>query len=63
MKNNQYRTSSYCMRGRCVQVKIGNREICVRNSTKPNEGVTFSLEEWNDFIQGVKNKEFDLPKK
>ena len=45
---------------RCVEVAIANDKILVRHSKEQKETLSFTFDEWNAFLQGVKNKEFDL---
>lgn len=54
--------SSFCGEaGNCVEVvSIGNSMILVRNTTNKNKYILFSHNEWEAFILGVKNNEFDL---
>lgn len=56
-----WRTSSYCDANGCIEVHTADK-IYVRDS-KLGEGspqLTFTPEEWQAFILGVKNNEFDL---
>jgi len=47
--------------GQCVEVRITKQNIAVRDSKNPEADImVFSNDEWNAFIQGVKNGEFDL---
>jgi len=47
--------------GQCVEVRITNQDIAVRDSKDPAATVlVFSNDEWNAFIQGVKSGEFDI---
>lgn len=46
----------------CVAVKIDEEKVQVRDSKDPSDTtLTFSHEEWEAFIEGVKVGEFDLP--
>ena len=44
----------------CVEVAIEPGEILVRNSNIPGEQIWFTPDEWEAFVAGVKNGEFDL---
>jgi hypothetical protein len=57
----RYRTSSFCSNGGCVEVALAGDFVAVRDSkdtTKP--ALRYSAEEWQQFVAGVKNGEFDL---
>lgn len=57
----QFRVSSYCHMGGCVAVAfLPDGSIVVRDD-KVTGGptLTFTTEEWNAFIAGVKDAEFD----
>jgi len=57
-----FKTSSYCECGEyCVGVRMAPNRIDVTNTKdKSRRNVTFTKEEWNAFLLGVKNGEFDL---
>jgi uncharacterized protein DUF397 len=56
-----YRTSSFSGGGNCVQAgQLKNGDIRVRDSRNPSAVVTISAVDWNAFIAGVKNDEFDF---
>jgi hypothetical protein len=49
--------------GNCVQVRMSEQTslIVVRDSKNPDgERLSFTTDEWNAFITGVKANEFDL---
>jgi hypothetical protein len=47
--------------GSCVEIGIKDGHIAVRDSKNPDQGLlVFYDHEWNAFIQGVKQGEFDL---
>lgn len=47
--------------GDCVEIKRTDKSVFVRDSkNKNNETLEFTSSEWKAFINGVKNKEFDL---
>jgi hypothetical protein len=57
-----YRISSYCSLGGCVEVgQLPDGGVSVRDAKDPQRGVTleFTSEEWAAFVAGVKNGEFD----
>lgn len=55
-----WRTSSRCGTGACVQVAAVNGMVAVRDSKNPHGPVlTYTPQEWADFIAGAKNGEFD----
>jgi len=59
-----WRKSSHSSSGGCVEVALGTRErdILVRDSKNRNGPVLrFSPLEWNAFINGVRDGEFELP--
>lgn len=43
-----------------MEVAIEPGEILVRNSNIPGEQIWFTPDEWEAFVAGVKNGEFDL---
>lgn len=65
--NHQFKKSSFSPFAkaddpRCVGVSISDTEILVTNTKDRSTILTFSRAEWNAFIKGVKNGEFDLSK-
>jgi Domain of unknown function (DUF397) len=55
-----YQKSSSCTRGDCVEVGHGEDKFFVRDSKNPNGPVLeFSRDEWDAFLAGVRNSEFD----
>ncbi|MBZ0108883.1 MAG: DUF397 domain-containing protein [Candidatus Scalindua rubra] len=61
IKGETFRKSSFSPTGRyCVGVSFGNT-INIVNTKYPEKGtISFTKEEWNAFILGVKNSEFDI---
>jgi hypothetical protein len=55
------KSSASFANGNCVQVSwLPSGNVAVSNSRSPEEGIlVFRLEEWEAFIQGAKNGEFD----
>ncbi len=55
-------TFSQYVWNRCVEVSIEKEVVVVRDSKNQSGPVlNFTFDEWQAFIQGVKNNEFDLP--
>ena len=54
--------SSFCTLGNCVQVTPAPEGGVLVSDSKDAAALTltFTAEEWNDFVKGVKNDEFDL---
>jgi hypothetical protein len=53
--------SGRCDTGSCVEVAFVGDEIAVRNSTEPDgRVVTFTRNEWQAFLGGVADGEFQL---
>jgi hypothetical protein len=58
-----FKKSSYSGGGGCVEVALSlDSLVLVRDTKDPlrRTQLTFSVDEWNAFIIGVKNGEFDL---
>jgi len=62
INKNQYITSSLCGSGTCVGVARLENGIVAVQDTKNLTGqpLTFTKDEWQAFIAGVKNDEFDV---
>lgn len=64
MQDSNWHRSSHCADLNCVEVRhsIG-QGIQVRDSKLGNTSptLTFTRDEWDAFIKGVKDGEFDLP--
>jgi hypothetical protein len=56
----RYVTSSFCVRGECVEVAAPEGGVLVRATDRAAGEVSFTDDEWTAFVQGVKNGEFDL---
>lgn len=59
----QYKTSSFCNGGGCVEVgRTPDGQIVVRDSKDPErrDELVFTAEEWGAFVAGIKNGELDL---
>jgi uncharacterized protein DUF397 len=47
--------------GNCVEVAIKPKIVNIRDSKEPHTGIlTFSSDQWQNLIRGVKNEEFNL---
>ena len=68
VNDNDFKTSSYTHPGgvinRCVRVLIDEKGVALRDSKnkgkKRQTTLFFNNEEWKAFIDGIKNKEFDI---
>ncbi|MEU6722407.1 DUF397 domain-containing protein [Nonomuraea wenchangensis] len=50
-----------CNGGNCVEVAVLDGKVWVRGSQDASGAVLpFSVDEWSDFIRGVKDGQFDL---
>ncbi|SMD26211.1 DUF397 domain-containing protein [Kibdelosporangium aridum] len=60
-RSGEWRVSSFCQPGSCVEVKITPAGVLVRDS-KVDAGpvLVFTDEEWIVFIAGVRAGEFDI---
>jgi hypothetical protein len=63
--DSDFKKSSYTHPGglinRCVAVALKPNGVAVRNSNDETKNtVFFTLEEWDAFIKGVKNNEFEV---
>jgi hypothetical protein len=59
----QYRTSSYCSVGGCVEVgQAADGTVVVRDAKDPHrsKSLVFDRTEWAAFVAGVKAGEFDV---
>ncbi|MEY2664827.1 MAG: hypothetical protein RIT04_635 [Candidatus Parcubacteria bacterium] len=68
VKDDQFVTSSYTHQGgiitRCVKVAITTRGVAVRHSKDPTKATMFfNRGEWDAFLKGAKDGEFDLKKR
>jgi hypothetical protein len=60
--SDRWRTSSFSNTGNCVQVRHDDSVIQVRDSKNPDGPVlAFTRPEWDAFLKGVYNGEFDTP--
>lgn len=55
----EFQRSSYCGNGACVEVDVQPGSVLVRDGKDPDGPVlTFTPEQWNDFLRGVQADEF-----
>ena len=54
----EWRHSSSCQGGACVEVASLDGRIAVRDSECPENVIIFSASSWRDFVAGVENGEF-----
>lgn len=53
-----WRRSRRCVgQSHCVEVKVTDAGVAVRNSTSPGVVLTFDRAEWHDFVRGLKSGE------
>lgn len=62
----EFRTSSFCGSNACVDVAFDRpaRLVWVRRKSGPVTSkpmIPFTYDEWDAFVAGVRNGEFDLP--
>lgn len=57
----QYKSSSFCSVGACVEVgRLPNGRVAVRDGKDPaGAPLVFTAEEWHAFVAGVRHGEFD----
>ncbi|GEL23275.1 hypothetical protein PSU4_22290 [Pseudonocardia sulfidoxydans NBRC 16205] len=59
----EFRRSSYCHTGSCLEVAEDGEHIIIRDSTKADAPpLIVTRAEWDEFVRGVKNNEFDFPR-
>ena len=64
MLNSKFKKSSMCeppWRDWCVEAKLDDNQIVIRNSRYKDKTISYTRPEWASFIRGVKGGEFDLP--
>nr|WP_221379758.1 DUF397 domain-containing protein [Actinoplanes polyasparticus] len=54
----QWRKARRCTGGNCVEVARTDGAVLMRNSTSPDEILSFTVEEWEAFVAGVKEGDF-----
>ncbi len=56
----QWRTARQCDGGQCVEIGILGDSVLIRNSAARDGGrLTLSRDEWQEFVAGVKDGDFD----
>jgi Domain of unknown function (DUF397) len=58
-----WRRATFCSSGTCVEVAVGAQEVRVRDSKNEFDlgaVLSYTRDEWQAFVQGVKAGEFDL---
>lgn len=56
----EFRTSSFCSIGDCVEVgALPGGVVAVRDTKDRGKELRFTTEEWSAFVSGVKAGEFD----
>jgi len=53
-----WRKPERCASGNCFEVARADGQVLVRNSTRPDEILSFTVEEWEAFVAGVKEGDF-----
>ncbi|GIJ47581.1 hypothetical protein Val02_44670 [Virgisporangium aliadipatigenens] len=56
-----WRRSTFCATGECVEVARAGEDVVVRNSTDGDNVVAFTPEAWTDFVEAIRDGEFDQP--
>ena len=60
-KFNEWFLPSYTSNGAtCVETKFTDSAVVVRSHLRPNATAEFTHDEWEAFVAGVKNGEYDL---
>lgn len=58
----EFRRSSFCSVGACVEVAVGrDGDVRIRGSRGSGAALSFTHDEWVEFLAGVKAGEFDPP--
>lgn len=55
----EYKKSSFCILGGCLEVKVDRNGVRVRRSNDKESVIRVSLNEWIAFVKAVKAGEFD----
>lgn len=58
---NGWERSSFCSIGDCVEVAFKDDRVLVRGGAATSGAVVFTRAEWEAFLAGVRNGEFDFP--
>lgn len=59
-RGSDWRLSSFCGDLSCVEVAAANGEVLMRNTSAPGLIAAFGTTGWSQFLQAVKQGEFDL---
>jgi len=55
-----WRRSSFCANGECVEVRLQDGRILLRDSKdRRSKAQHYTMEEWRSFVRGIKAGEFD----
>jgi hypothetical protein len=54
-----WRRGKKCNGGACVEVALLNGKVIVRSSQDPDTTFQVSCGEWEDFVAGIKEDDFD----
>jgi len=57
--HDDFRISSFSGGGNCVAVAIGAKVLVRRSDPPDGAALEFTRDEWDAFVKGVKNGEFD----
>ena len=61
MNEPEFRRSSRCSGGSCVEVAQDGEQFLIRDSKRPEVApLTFTKDEWDAFVQGVNAGEFSF---
>ena len=54
-----WKKSKRCEAGHCVEIRLVDGMIEMRNPTSPNTSITITPNNWEEFTKGIKDGEFD----
>jgi hypothetical protein len=54
-----WRVSRTCDSGACIKVARDGERIFFGNTTKPDSTITYTADEWREFVAGVRRGDFD----
>jgi uncharacterized protein DUF397 len=57
--NLDWRVSRTCDSGACIMVARDGERIFFGNTTKPDSTITYTADEWREFVAGVRRGDFD----
>jgi len=63
VSDNDFKRSGWCFpwESECVEVAIKKDVIAVRNSNAKHNKLFFTPKEWDAFVKGVKDGQFEAP--